>query len=180
MQSINIEPKEKLECLKFISQIHRSQFTERSKHEWKIVFSSLSFYVLFVVAVYSGQITPTIQESEILTSIVPGMFLALATVIAIYLGYVHMSNNKNKTFAENAENAISDLLKRDLLKSKMLQTLDIFCLKGSEHWISWDSFCEVNREGKGKRGRWGWIGQVVTIFIFAFATILLIYLKHNG
>ena len=177
MQFISVGPREKLECLKFISQIHRSQFTERTRYEWKIVFTTLTFYVLSIVAVYSGQITLPSVESGILAfivlrSIVLGMFLGLATVIAIYLGYIHMGNNKNKTFAENAEHTIGNLL-----EDKMPQTLDMFLLEESKHWVSWDKFWEKNPDGKRRRGRWGWIGQVVTIFIFASTAILLIYCK---
>lgn len=177
MQFVSVGPKEKLECLKFISQIHRSQFTQRTKYEWKIVLTTLTFYVLSVVAVYSNRITLSSIEFGGLASIdvrliIAKMFLFLAAVIAAYLGYVHMGNNKNKTFAENAEHAI-----RDLLEDKMPQTLDIFLLEESTHWVSWDKFSEKNPDGKGKRGRWGWIGQVVTIFVFASTTILLIYCK---
>jgi len=177
MQSVSVGLREKLEYLKFISQIHRSQFTERTKYEWKIVSTTLTFYVLSVVAVYSGRITLSNIESGghasiALRLIIPGMFLFLAAVIAAYLGYVHMGNNKNKTFAENAEHSI-----RDLLEDKMPQTLDVFLLEESKHWVSWDKFWKKTSDGKHNRGMSGWIGQAVTIFIFAFTTILLIYCK---
>jgi len=173
---MQIGPKEKLECLKFISQIHRSQFTERSKYEWKIVFTTLTFYVLFIVAVYSGKIIlPSVKSGILAFLIVPVMSFGLATVIAIYLGYVHISNNKNKTFAENAENAMWNLL-----KSETPQTLNVFSLEKSKHWVSRDTFWGKNTDGKRKRGRWGWIGQVVTISIFALSTFLLIYLYLAG
>lgn len=178
IRKIGLKIMDELECLKFISQTHRSLLVERSKHEWKIVLTSLTFYVLSVAGVYGGKITlPCIQESGFLVFVILRLIILVAfpgsaISIAMYLGYMHISNNKNKTFAENAENAI-----RDLLEGKTPRTFDVFCLKESRHWVSWGSFWGKNPDGTEKRGRWGWIGQVVIMFSFACAAALFILLK---
>lgn len=156
-----MEVKHKLECLKFISQVHRSQFDERRRHEWKIVFTLLTFYVFIVATIY-GRRDPL--PSDDLKLAVWIIFPVLAVLTTIFLAKVHMANGKNKTFAEKAENAIEELLKGDEPKS-----LALFCLKDSKNWVSWRGLFK-----SGKQGRWGWVGQVVMLFAFSiFLAVLL-------
>ena len=156
-----LNPKEILECLKFISQTYRSQSTERGKYEWKIVFTLLTFYVLSVVAVYSGQIIlPIIPEGGFFgvmgsRLIMWALFIILAVAVSFYLFYLHVCNYRDETIAGNAEEAI-----RDLLENKMPQTLDVFQLGTVKNMVLW-----------------GLAAEAVTIFIFAFVAGLLIFLK---
>lgn len=100
---------EKLEANKFISQVHRSQVDERRKYEWKIVFTSLTFYVLCVAAKYKdGVIFPNGSKFKLIVWLI---FLLLAFFVSLFLFYLHTANNTNKKIAEKAENAIiTDML----------------------------------------------------------------------
>ncbi|MCK4698204.1 MAG: hypothetical protein KAT53_07875 [Dehalococcoidia bacterium] len=159
-----MELRDKLECLKFISQIHRSQFDERRRYEWKIVFTALTFYVLCVAAIYGGNIT--LPSGWISTVVVWGLSIGLAVSIATFLASLHTANNKNKTFAENAEKAIADLV-----EDKEPTTLSLFSLKKNIQ-VSWSNF--FNRD---IAGIWAWRWQVVTLLFFAIASAALLTLK---
>ncbi len=156
--------KDKLECLKFISQVHRSQFDERRRYEWKIVFTSLSFYALCVAAIYGGKITLT--SSWQFKLVIWVMFLVLAVVIATFLASLHTANNMNKTFAQRAEGAIADIL-----DGKERKTLSLFS-PPDNYRVSWGSLFKSDI-----RGIWAWRWQVVTLLFFAIASAMLLTLK---
>jgi len=44
-----IDYKDKLDVLKFTAKIHRELFEKRQKYEWRILFTTITFYVLSVV-----------------------------------------------------------------------------------------------------------------------------------
>ena len=156
--------KDRFECLKFISQVHRSQFNERRRYEWKIVFTSLSFYALCVAAVFGGKVTlPTSWQFKLVIWI---MFLVLAVVIATFLASLHTANNMNKSFAENAENAIADIL-----EGKDPTTLPLLSPPKNCR-VSWGSLFKSEI-----RGIWAWRWQVVTLLFFAIASAMLLTLK---
>lgn len=159
-----MELKDKIECLKFISQIHRSQFDERRRYEWKIVFTSLSFYVLCVAAVFGGEVTlPSSWPFKLAIWI---MFLALAVIVATFLASLHTANNVNKGFAENAENAIAAILEGEgPTSSPLFHVPENSC-------VSWRCFFK-----SGIRGIWAWRWQVVTLLFFAIASAMLLTLK---
>lgn len=152
----------KFECLMFISQIHRSQFDERRRYEFKILFTSLSFYVFSVAAIYGGKITLPIDLR--LKLMVWIMFIAIAGVTSIFLANVHMANHKNKRFAEKAENAIAEL-------SEVKEFTSLFSASNN-YWVSWGSLFK-----RGIRGRWAWFWEVVTLFSFSIASAMLVTLK---
>ena len=158
----------KLESLKFISRTHRSQFDERRRYEWKVVFTLLTFYVLSVAAIYGGNVT--VPEGWLFELIVWIFFLGLLVVTAIFLASVHMANGKNKSFAENAESAIDTLL-----GDETQTTPSLFSLENSKYWISWGGLFK-----RGKRGKWAWLWQVVTLSIFSITAATLLTLKLSN
>lgn len=158
-----LDLKDKLKALKFIAQQHRAQFDERRRYEWKVVFTSFTFYVLCVTGIYGGMVTlPSGREFKLGIFI---MFLSLATIDSIFLASLHKSNNTNKTFAERAENAIVKILNSD-----DAENLSIF--SPIEYRISFISLFKSNL-----RGIWAWRWQVITLLFFAIASATLLVLK---
>jgi len=51
-----MEQNDQLDALKFLSETHRSLHEKRQKHEWKIIFSVLTFFVTSIGAVYSQKV----------------------------------------------------------------------------------------------------------------------------
>ena len=92
--------------LRHLSSIHRQEFTERRKIEWKVIFGVLSFYVLVVGARYAGHfIVPDTWGTAFL---IWGIAIVLALATCNYLRLIHGANRVNKKFAEAAENAMID------------------------------------------------------------------------
>ena len=50
------EDKDKFACWKFISETHRDLHEQRRKYEWKVFFTTITFYVLAVAASYNNKI----------------------------------------------------------------------------------------------------------------------------
>ena len=149
----------KLECLKFISQVHRSQFNERRKYEWKIVLTTLSFYVFCVAAVYGGNFT--LPNSWIFKGAVWIIFIPLAAIASGFLRLLHRANNLNKIFAERAENAIADIL-------------------GNKTLFSCPDNYRVFQSSLFKKdigGMWAWCWQTAMLFFFAIVSVILLTLK---
>lgn len=71
--------------------------------EWRCVFTSISFFVLSVGAIYRGDIT----LDDLAKNILSISFLILSSIATIFLAYLHMAGNKDKELAEQAEDAIS-------------------------------------------------------------------------
>ncbi len=74
-------PKEKCDVLQFLAQIHRSQFDERRKHEWKVVFTILTFYVLVAAASIKGEFQKPLYAGYV--------FYSLAVVSSVFLAFLH-------------------------------------------------------------------------------------------
>ncbi|MCJ7645903.1 hypothetical protein MUO65_03225 [bacterium] len=164
-EKVNMEPKDKLESLKFIAQAHRSEFQERRKHEWKIFFSASGLYIISVATIYGGKVE--LVDNSKFEMIIWMLFPFLAVVTTIFLGYIHMANNKNKTFAENAERYIIDLS-----EGKQLDKLPVFS-ENTGYWVSWGTFFKASRNS----GRWSLIWQGVTLLVFSVISAILITLK---
>jgi len=151
---------DKLEGLKFLTQTHRSEFDERRKYEWKIIFTLLTFYIISIATKYGGNIhLPT--DNKFL-SIVWSGFLALAIITSIFLGYIHMANNKNKTIAENAEEAIGMLINEIPILG-----MSLFSFEEKKYWTSWKKIFEQ------KSGRWSWVTQTITLIAFSIISAYL-------
>lgn len=155
-----MEEKEKLDCLKFIAQIHRSQFDERRRIEWRIVFTTLTFYVLIVAAKYGGDYTlPSGSGYKCMVRI---LLTGLLLIAAVFLGYVHLANNKNKSLAENAEDAMIDSLQNSFVPT------GLGGLKKDKYPVSWRCFLI------DLKGAWAWFWGVLTIALFALASAVLL------
>jgi hypothetical protein len=149
-----------MEGLKYLAASHRSQFDERRRIEWRVIFAALSFYVGTTSAVLAKGIKVPVNKLSICG------YLLVAVLTASYLAFIHMANNMNKSIAENAEDAIAVLLGHT---KKAPQDLFDF----SKHWTSWCTLFSGARAS-----RWGWFWEAATLLLFAMASVVLI--KYGG
>jgi len=154
---------DKLDGLKHLSQIHRSQLDERRKYEWKIFLASISLYVLSVAAVYKDNVT--LPNNCIFMKIIFIVFSFQAIFTIIFLSHVYRANKKNKIIAENAEIALADLIG----KARVFSICN-----------NYDS--DDNSSNRKSSDIWVVICQTIMIIIFAFTAYLLINIKlpHCG
>ncbi|MCK4830221.1 hypothetical protein KA005_81640, partial [bacterium] len=95
-----MEAKDKLGSLRSLAQIHRGQFDERHRYEWKIIFTILSFYVLSAaLSCKKGTALPTGTWFHWTVWI---SFITLAALSSVFLAFIHVANHKNISIAENA------------------------------------------------------------------------------
>ena len=151
-----MEPKEKLESFRFLAQIHRSQFDERRKYEWKIVFTILTFYVLAVALRLQNKVVfPSVW-------IVWVSFIILALIFSIFPALIQAAKYKNRSIAHRAEGAILDILNETGSK------VDLFG-DPSPPWLSCKCF-----ERLKKSNQWEWLWQTIVIFLFAITSALVV------
>jgi len=96
------------EALKFLSDRHRNLHQERIAKEFKLVVTTLTFFVLSVGAKYTGR-CPT--DKDVFDYCVWGGFLALALVAFVYLWQSKKANRLNQKAAEWLEDKIIDVFK---------------------------------------------------------------------
>ena len=94
------------DSLKFLSDRHRSLHQERIAKEFKLVITTLSFFVLFTGASYSKKL-PT--DDCVFVFCVWVGFLALSLVAFIYLWQSKEANKLNQKAAEWLEDKIIDV-----------------------------------------------------------------------
>jgi hypothetical protein len=150
-----------MDGLKHISETHRDQFNKRREYEWKIIFTLLTFYIVSIATKYGGRVS--LPTNCTFVSIVWSGFILLAIITSIFLGYIHMANNINKTIAENAEIAIGALINEIFLK----QEISLFSFEEKKYWTKWKNF--FTKEG----GRWSWITQTITLILFSIISAYL-------
>jgi len=158
-----MEKDKQVEALKYLSQAHRAQFRERSRIEWRCVFTAISFFVLSVVAICKGDINFG-KHPETILLILLASFIILAIIVIIYLAHINIAHNKDKELAERAEDAIRSIVQGE---DDLPQNL----LKFEKYWVSRVTLCS----GKGK---WGWLWESITISLFAIVSISLIFFKQ--
>jgi hypothetical protein len=149
-----------LEILRFLAETHRRLFDERRRIESQILLASLGFYVVTVGAVYAKDL----KLGEAARFFLIGAYALLALVTTVFLGHVHMANNKNKTVAEKAEGALLELARTGFAAA------DIF--SPGRHWTSWSSFW-------GHQSRWSWVWQSFALALFAATASVLLYLAPS-
>jgi len=98
----------KIDCLKHLSKIQISQFDERRRIEWKLLFAILIFYFGIITAKITSTNTNSIDDIQKFILLLT--FFIIAAFAIFYLTYIHLANHKNKSFAHNSGDAIRDLL----------------------------------------------------------------------
>ncbi|MBZ9571754.1 hypothetical protein KJA15_00210 [Patescibacteria group bacterium] len=141
----------KIDCLKHLSKIHRSQFDERRKIEWKLIFAILVFYFGIITAKITS--TNKVVITSPLKVLISSFFFIIAAFAICYLTYFHLANHKNKFFAQNSGDAI-----RDLLKGKV-PNFDIF-----------------EFEWKDILSNWSFKMQIALLFSMAFCSSAIIWI----
>ncbi len=128
-----METKDKTELLKFISETHRREFNERRKHEIKIVFAVLTFYVLAAASRFTTEFPANLDNwfEKILWCV----FILLAIISSVFLWFVHNANYTNLTIAQRAESAIEKLIKEETAKIDLYKKP--FKKQGAPKGISW-------------------------------------------
>lgn len=150
-----------IDGLKHISQVHRSQFDERRKTEWKIVFTVLAFYFGIITA----KITNSIDTSQNKLGVTIVIFF-IAFITIFYLRRIHIANHTNKIIAQKAEDAIVKCLKNNP------PNLNIFPKKNEKSFITkiinaiFNIFKEKKEWEKWKKWSWYWqCGLLISIAI---------------
>jgi len=94
---------------------------QRRKIEYKIVFSTLTFFVLFALAILTEKFK--LPKDVNINCII--LFILLITIFIYFiiksLVSIHDANKVNKKFAENAENSIINEIKKDNIEFKDVQ-----------------------------------------------------------
>ena len=155
-----MENQEIIDILKHLSQTHRKQFHERrTLVEWRSFFTVLTFYTLLTLAVLKNEITFPNNWPWLL----PLLCGSLAIITVLFLTRVHMAGNKDKRYAERAEDALRELAETDSFKSLDLHTLD-------KYWVEWKQVRSY--------GIWGLLWQSTTVVVFSVAATFVIILKN--
>ena len=101
-----LDEKDKMDGLLRLAKIHRDQFDERRRTEWKFVFVVLAFYFSLITAKLTKQIDSDVFQSSGMGFVIFG----ISIITCIYLAFIHNANYTNKSAAVNAENEVEKLL----------------------------------------------------------------------
>ncbi|MDD5050956.1 MAG: hypothetical protein PHV93_04460 [Candidatus Pacebacteria bacterium] len=148
-----MENKEKIDSLKFMSETHRRELSERRRYEFKIVITVITFYVLAGASRFTGEFPVSLPcwFKVILWS----AFLILVVVSSIFLRSVHNANYANKSIAERSESAIEALINGEDIKK-----INLFGKPFAAEGIKWTNL----------------VWEVVAIILFAFASAVTLTL----
>ncbi len=142
-----------VESLKFLSETHRALHAKRQQYEWRILFTILTFYVLSVAAVFSPK--ANIPDQLWFSITIWCVFILLSIISSSFLWCVHKANAKNKSYAEEAE--------RKLIEIMNTNVEIIFEPPGSE----------------ARKTRWAFAWQISTLFLVATAAATLITSRQH-
>jgi hypothetical protein len=143
-----------------LAKAHRKEFNARRSVEWKVLFAALSVYIASAGAVFSPNYH--FPSSVVALLVILFMYISIGCVTAIYLAYIHMANNKNKSVAENSEDNMVRILNGENPQC------DVF--RFDKHWVSWKTFQDASVGSK-----WGWIWQTLTLLCFALACSVIVF-----
>lgn len=158
-----VENSERLDGLKHISQTHRSQFDERRRMEWKLVFAVIAFFLGIITTnlsdkIISGNDSFLINQELHFNLVI--IFFVIVALSIIYLLCIHSANYKNKKIAEDAENAISDIV-------------------NGEEDINFNMPCERTFWEKIKDLKyglnWSWFFQMMILFFICLVAIYVLF-----
>lgn len=105
------------EELKFISETHRELFAQRQKYEWRVIFSTLTFFVVAIAFKYSkDSFFPKDIYSNISIYVFVWDILILWDIVVIWFLYnLHKANATNRAYAELAEKIIIQMVNNENL-----------------------------------------------------------------
>ena len=144
-----------IDFCRFVSRTNRNAFQERKKHEWRIVFSVLTFYV----SVAALKVTKGVALPNTLWLWVVHLALALATIV--FLKFIHTANNTDKNIAHNAEHGIQEMLNTGQADALALFNVD-------RSLFPWRGLI-----APGEGGLWSWFWKAILILIFAIVSAAL-------
>ena len=93
----------RIDTLKHLSNVQRSQFEIRQRLEWRIVFTALTFYV-------GAALTKIPVGLKLDPPIVQAVYLIFTTVILVHLFLIHRNHHINKGAAHKAENVLWEMV----------------------------------------------------------------------
>jgi hypothetical protein len=97
----------KVDALKAISNVHRSQFNERRQYEWKVLLLTLGIYAAILASKYTGSVhIPSTSTFYVCFWI---MAFLLAVISSMYLWFLNRANKVNQDFAHVAEDALMEI-----------------------------------------------------------------------
>ena len=155
---------EKINALKHLSDIHRDQFNERRRYEWKAFLTLLTFYVLCVAGKYGTTNNFPDIDNTVFKILVVLVFIGVGILTSLFLAAVNMKNNINKGYAEQAERSIEKILKGE-------EHQPIHHPTPEERWITWKGAFKNHRNGM-----WSWAWQSVILLIFGISSAILVIL----
>ena len=103
-----------LDSLKFLSQTHRGIHSQRLKIEYRVLFTTLTFFVAIAALYGKGELHP--PASPYFGWVAWGVPLGFAVLGSTVLWKFHDKNRQNKAMAEAAEAEIAALCPQLLVK----------------------------------------------------------------
>ena len=149
-----MEIKEQIDVLKHLSSTHRAEFNGRRPYEWKVFFTTLTFFILCASLRFQEKVHLPSDGSW--KRAVWAVFLCLGVVSAVYLLRIHLANHFNKCAAEAAETALVNCLNNEQLKPN----LKLF--EGHRAFCSWGGLFRIKQAGL-----WSWLWQAAILMTFA-------------
>ena len=140
-----------LENLQFLSSTHRSLHDQRRKVEFKVLFTTLTFYIAVSGASLTGKAAlPSSPSFRLLVWLV---FLIVAGISSVYLRRINSANQRNMTIAVNAENVIASVL----------------ASRGFPGLVPDEFQSKKESQSFGRRILPNWLWQITIVTIFALA-----------
>jgi len=159
-----LSPSEIIDGLKHLSQTHRTQHAARRSNEWKVFLSTVTLIVLTVA--FATKEKNVFVDDRLWI----GIFIVIIGVSSVvYLFFIHNANNRDKEFAERAENQIMALLDGSSSEIKSIYADDP---KKYSH-----SFASLY-EGEFK-GLWSFLFQALIIGSISAVALLVISLSQK-
>jgi hypothetical protein len=147
-----MDEKTQVEILTTISKTHRSILEERTRHEWKVLISTLTIYAFSIAGVLAKEIT--VPGDASFNKTVWGVYIVLALIATGYFRRLSKANKVNQDFAHAAENKLMELSGVDEEYNKVIDSIPNHI-----------------------RGCWALAWQVATLFLFATAASYIITCK---
>ena len=145
-----------IDFCKFISDTNRRAFQARKQHEWKVVFSVSTLYILSAAL----KIKESFQFPDCCWFYIAYGSVAFFTII--FLKFIHTANNTNKYIAHNAEHTI-----QNLLNGNDINKLDLFNVEKKLFPCK-----SLIKPGKG--GLWDWLCKSALIAVVTLVSAIVI------